>query len=151
MKMSILLIPGRTGKHKLICSILGYFMVKGCDGVNPTLGMEINVTHIFLQKSHYDYYHPLGFAYYPDGDHAGMDELCPSFPPPFSGSTCEREHSCPTPMYFLNDEILAHGLRSKLHAAMIQMIYLHLSMRMRFGKLMIYSLNKNLRLAKKIS
>jgi hypothetical protein len=74
--------------------------------------LEISTTHTFLQKSHHNYYHPLGFAYYPDGDHAEAQELNPSVPPPFSGSTCSKSRSCPTPRYFLNDEYLGTWSRS---------------------------------------
>ena len=87
-------------------SLSGYFQFDGCDGVNPTLGMEIGVTHTFLQSHDHNYYHPLGFAYFPDGDHEGLAELEPSIPPPESGSACDTNMTCPAPMYFLNEKYL---------------------------------------------
>jgi hypothetical protein len=74
--------------------------------VNPTLGLEIGVTHTFLQTHDHNYYHPLGFAYFPDGDHAGLDELEPGIPPPDSDSDCAETMTCPAPMYFLNGQYL---------------------------------------------
>lgn len=50
--------------------------------------------------------HPLGFAYYPDGAHAGKNELEPSILPPGSSSSCDTELTCPAPMYFLNEQYL---------------------------------------------
>ena len=76
--------------------------------MNPTLGLEIGVTHTFLQFHDHNYYHPLGFAYYPDGDHAGLDELEPSIPPPDSGRDCGETMTCPAPMYFLNGQHLGY-------------------------------------------
>jgi len=44
----------------------GYFRFEECgDAVNPTLGMEIGQTYTFLQKDITNYFHPLGFAYFP--------------------------------------------------------------------------------------
>jgi hypothetical protein len=86
--------------------VIGYFEVKGCEGVNPTLAMEIDVTHKFLQTDHFNYYHPLGFAYYPDGAHDNKEELEAGIPPPFSDSDCSSTLTCPTPMYMLNNKPL---------------------------------------------
>ncbi|KAI2490847.1 DUF305-containing protein [Fragilaria crotonensis] len=91
---------------RLSAGQLGYFKVEGCGGVNPTLGLEIGVTHTFLQTHDHNYYHPLGFAYFPDGDHAGLEELEPGIPPPDSGSDCAETMTCPAPMYFLNGQYL---------------------------------------------
>lgn len=49
-------------------------------------------------------YHPLGFAYFPDGAHADADELEPGIIPPGSSSTCGANMSCPAPMYYIGDE-----------------------------------------------
>ena len=68
--------------------------------------MEIGVTHTFLQSRDHNYYHPLGFAYFPDGAHADLDELEPAIPPPDSGSDCGTTMTCPAPMYFLNGQYL---------------------------------------------
>ena len=51
-------------------------------------------------------YHPLGFAYYPDGAHAEADELEPGIVAPDSSSTCGESMSCPAPMYFRQGEYL---------------------------------------------
>lgn len=60
-------------------SELGYFTVNGCQdhGPMPTLGIEKNVTYYFRQEHETNYNHPLGFAYYPDGEHDDKDELEP--------------------------------------------------------------------------
>lgn len=49
-------------------------------------------------------YHPLGFAYFPDGAHAAVDELEPGIAPPGSSSTCADDMTCPAPMYYIGDE-----------------------------------------------
>jgi hypothetical protein len=48
-------------------------------------------------------YHPLGFAYFPDGAHSGVDELEPGIAPPGSSSKCADDMSCPAPMYYIGD------------------------------------------------
>ncbi|KAL7554971.1 hypothetical protein ACHAWF_018546 [Thalassiosira exigua] len=48
-------------------------------------------------------YHPLGFAYFPDGAHADADELEPSVVPPGSSSTCDASMTCPAPMYYIEN------------------------------------------------
>merc|ERR1712087_822808 len=53
-----------------------------------------------------NHYHPLGFAYYPDGAHDDQPELEPGIKPEESMSTCEETMSCPAPMYMLGDEYL---------------------------------------------
>ncbi len=74
--------------------------------MNPTLGVEIGVTHTFLQTQYENYFHPLGLAYFADGAHNATAELEPGVPPPDSGSDCAGTMSCPAPMYFLNGEYL---------------------------------------------
>jgi len=94
-----------TTKVDVHAGELGYYTFEECDGiVNPTLGMEMGKTYRFVQADRSNYYHPLGFAYYADGAHAGVDELEPGIKPSNSSSTCEADMSCPAPMYFLNDE-----------------------------------------------
>lgn len=76
----------------------------------PTIGMKLNETYTFLQQDRSNWYHPLGFAYYPDGAHDGKDELEPSIVPPNSSSTCDVTLSCPKPMYYSNpDTFLGSG------------------------------------------
>jgi hypothetical protein len=54
------------------------------------------------QRDRTNWYHPLGFAYFPDGAHDGKDELEPGIVPPGSASTCGEDMSCPAPMYLRN-------------------------------------------------
>ena len=49
-------------------------------------------------------YHPLGFAYFPDGAHANADELEPGIVPPDSSSTCNFNMTCPAPMYHISSQ-----------------------------------------------
>lgn len=44
----------------------------------------------------------IGFAYYADGAHAGVDELEPGIAP--GDSNCAATNSCPAPMYYKNKE-----------------------------------------------
>jgi len=84
-------------------SELGYFQFSGingdCGSTNPTLGIEKGATYFFIQEDASNYYHPLGFAYGPDGALAEEDELEPGIRGPNSTSTCESNNSCPAPMY----------------------------------------------------
>lgn len=87
----------------------GYFTFEECgDLINPTIGMEIGKTYVFEQKDRSNYYHPLGFAYFPDGAHAGLDELEPGIPPYGSASECADDLTCPAPMYFKDGEYLGN-------------------------------------------
>lgn len=81
---------------------LGYFTIDGCQGVNPTLHLSINRTYKFNQSDKSNWYHLIGFAYFPDGAHVGVDELEPSIPP--GDSNCADSLSCPAPMYFMDGE-----------------------------------------------
>jgi len=96
-----------TFKLNMFASELGYYTVEECgDEVMPTLGIEKGVTYHFLQYDLTNYFHPLGFAYYHDGDHADNDELEPGIVPPGSSSNCDEDMTCPAPMYMLNGELL---------------------------------------------
>lgn len=66
--------------------------------INPTIGLEIGETYTFYQGHRSNYFHPLGFAYYPDGAHASEPELEPGVA--MSGSNCSTTLTCPAPMYF---------------------------------------------------
>jgi len=68
--------------------------------------MEVGKTYKFVQADRSNYYHPLGFAYFPDGAHADADELEPSIVPPGSDSNCGADMSCPAPMYLQGEEYL---------------------------------------------
>ena len=56
----------------------GYYEVDGCEGYQPTLIMKAGVTYTFIQQDISNWYHPLGFAYFPDGAHVGVPELEPT-------------------------------------------------------------------------
>ncbi|GBG33012.1 Hypothetical Protein FCC1311_092362 [Hondaea fermentalgiana] len=91
----------------IFVSETGYFLVEGCEdkGHMPTLGMEANVKYIFDQSNKTNWFHPLGFAYAPDGALSGNDELEKGVDPP-GGTTCNETLSCQYPQYKLNGEIL---------------------------------------------
>merc|ERR1719343_682676 len=94
-----------TAKVNLFAGELGYYQFEECgDAINPVLGLEVGTTYQFIQKDPSNYYHPLGFAYFPDGAHADADELEPGIIPPGSSSTCGANMSCPAPMYYIGDE-----------------------------------------------
>jgi len=86
----------------LLAGEWGYFIVEGCEGVNPTLELTIGRTYLFDQSDESNWYHLIGFSYEADGAHAGVDELEPSIVPPGSDSTCDVTLSCPAPMYYMN-------------------------------------------------
>jgi hypothetical protein len=73
--------------------------------VNPTIVMEVGQTYTFVQTDRSNYYHPLGFSYFPDGTHDGVEELEPSIGLGTDPS-CAQDATCPAPMYFLNGEYL---------------------------------------------
>ncbi|KNC86113.1 hypothetical protein SARC_01729 [Sphaeroforma arctica JP610] len=59
----------------LFASETGYYTVEGYEGLQPTLTMVRGETYTFVQKDISNWYHPLGFAYFADGAHEGVDEL----------------------------------------------------------------------------
>ncbi|GBG27440.1 Hypothetical Protein FCC1311_036612 [Hondaea fermentalgiana] len=85
----------------------GYFLVEGCEdmGYQPTLGMEANVKYVFDQTNTTNWFHPLGFAYGPDGVYGDNLELEKGVDPP-GGTTCNETLSCQYPQYKLNGDIL---------------------------------------------
>lgn len=83
---------------------LGYFWFEECsDLVNPTIGLEIGQSYTFIQYERDTWYHPLGFAYFPDGAHDGLPELEPTVTESTT-SDCATTATCPAPMYFIRDE-----------------------------------------------
>ena len=79
----------------------GYYKFDECgDTPMPVLAMERGVTYTFGQSDASNWYHPLGFAYYPDGAHKDVDELEPGISQ--SGSTCVGDNTCQAPMYYKN-------------------------------------------------
>jgi hypothetical protein len=61
----------------LFASATGYYKVEGYEGHSPTLTMEKGKTYAFIQEKIDNWYHPLGFAYYPDGALADHAVVCP--------------------------------------------------------------------------
>lgn len=84
---------------------IGYVTFKECQGVtNPTIGIELGESYIFAQEDISNWYHPLGFAYFPDGNHDNKPELDPTITQ--TGSSCVHNNSCPTPQYLQNGVVL---------------------------------------------
>lgn len=73
----------------------------------PTLGLQMGVEYVFKQGNETNHWHPLGFAYFPDGAHKDVDELEPGISQ--TGSACVEDESCQTPLYYLNGEFLGNG------------------------------------------
>jgi len=99
-----------TLKVDQYASELGYYHIEECDKegepvtLMPTLGVQKGFTYHFKQHDLTNYFHPVGFAYYPDGDHDDKIELEPGITPPGSVSDCASTMTCPAPMYFLNSD-----------------------------------------------
>mmetsp|Transcript_21096 Transcript_21096/g.37823 ORF Transcript_21096/g.37823 Transcript_21096/m.37823 type:complete len:492 (+) Transcript_21096:151-1626(+) len=96
-------------KLDIFASETGYFMFEGCEhlGYQPTLGMRQNVLHVFDQTNTTNWYHPLGFAYGPDGvygDNVELERAVPAIGNP--DSDCADTYSCDCPQYKLNGENL---------------------------------------------
>mmetsp|Transcript_37040 Transcript_37040/g.73370 ORF Transcript_37040/g.73370 Transcript_37040/m.73370 type:complete len:425 (-) Transcript_37040:298-1572(-) len=83
-------------------STTGYYKVAECgDDVQPTLTMEAGIPYDFIQEDATNWYHPLGFAYFADGAHAGVDELEPGLSPDTPSSGCIATNTCQSPQYYL--------------------------------------------------
>merc|ERR1719316_2235743 len=55
----------------------GYYEIAGKTGPSPDITVQIGKTYVFDQQDPSNWYHPVGFAYYPDGAHGetwGGDE-----------------------------------------------------------------------------
>jgi hypothetical protein len=61
-------------------SQIGEFAVAGCAGTSPVLLLTPGITYTFTQSDPSNWFHPLGFAYAPDGAHFDRPEL--EFPNP---------------------------------------------------------------------
>jgi hypothetical protein len=95
-----------TVKPNLFSGQLGYFTFEECgDQVHPTLGLEIGETYTFVQKDVSNFFHPMGFAYFPDGAHNDGDELEPGVTQT-AGNDCVAFLNCSAPMYFLDGKYL---------------------------------------------
>jgi hypothetical protein len=63
----------------LFAGELGYFWFEECGNMtSPTIGLEVGQVYTFYQSDRSNYMHPLGFAYFADGDHVGKAELGPA-------------------------------------------------------------------------
>jgi hypothetical protein len=92
-----------TVEVDLHASELGYFRFKECGNmVNPTIGLEVGRKYIFTQFDRSNWFHPMGFAYFPDGAFDDKPELEPTVDQ--TGSGCAATFSCPHPRYFVNGE-----------------------------------------------
>jgi hypothetical protein len=72
--------------------------------VNPTIGMEVGVTYTFVQQDISNWFHPMGFAYFPDGAHDDKDELEPVISQ--TNTSCAQTFSCPSPRYYRGSTFL---------------------------------------------
>ncbi len=84
----------------------GRFVVTGCDGVSPTLILEAGKEYTFRQSDISNWYHPLGFAYYPDGALVGATELEPSAVKQGNNDVCVATAACDSPHYYIGDTYL---------------------------------------------
>ena len=104
--------PGREGgagtPGARLSFFLGYYKFAECgDVANPVIGLARGVTYKFDQADESNWYHPLGFAYFPDGAHAGVDELEPGISQ--SGSSCVDDDTCQAPMYYKDGDFAGAG------------------------------------------
>ena len=84
----------------------GYYKFNECgDVAMPVISMKRGVKYIFDQSDASNWYHPLGMAYFPDGAHAGVDELEPGITQT-TGDTCAAGNTCQAPRYF-KDNVFA--------------------------------------------
>ena len=84
----------------------GYYKFNECgDVAMPVISMKRGVKYIFDQSDASNWYHPLGMAYFPDGAHAGVDELEPGITQT-TGDACAAGNTCQAPRYF-KDNVFA--------------------------------------------
>ena len=106
--LTLILVYGgsRTSRHlPFVLVVTGYYSFKECPGLtNPTVGMELGESYSFVQEDISNWYHPMGFAYFPDGHHANKPELEPINTQ--TGSSCVNNYTCPTPRYLKNGGFL---------------------------------------------
>jgi hypothetical protein len=87
---------------------LGYYEFDECEGHSPTIGLVVGETYTFVQGDVSNWYHPLGFAYGPDGAHDDQDEFEKGISRT-SNSSCITDMKCPAPQYKRNGEFLANA------------------------------------------
>jgi hypothetical protein len=102
--------PNKTFTVKINFSegLLGYYEFDECEGHSPTIGLVVGETYTFVQGDRSNWYHPLGFAYGPDGAHDEQDELEKGISRT-TNSSCVGDMKCPAPRYKLNGEFLANA------------------------------------------
>jgi hypothetical protein len=84
----------------------GYYEVAGC-GLMPTLAIKQGTTYSFNQADETNWYHPLGFAYAPDGALSANDELEKVVAAPGGADAgCAATQSCQAPNYKLDGAAL---------------------------------------------
>jgi hypothetical protein len=98
------LFAGRPfNAHPRVNVFTGYYTFKECPGIlNPTIGIELGETYIIDQSDRSNWYHPMGFAYSPDGVHNGKVEHMTMQ----TNSECMATFSCLAPKYLLNGAFL---------------------------------------------
>ena len=71
-------VPSETTfcfSHDVYSSDTGYYRVQGYEATAPDLEVQVGETYTFDQSDETNWYHPIGFAYYPDGAHGGRIEV----------------------------------------------------------------------------
>ena len=53
----------------------GYFEVEGCKGASPNLVIAADQEYRFIQQDISNWFHPIGFAYFPDGKFESLDDI----------------------------------------------------------------------------
>lgn len=61
--------------HDMYSSDTGYYRVQGYESTAPDLEVQVGQTYTFDQSDETNWFHPIGFAYYPDGAHNGRIEV----------------------------------------------------------------------------
>jgi uncharacterized protein (DUF305 family) len=84
----------------------GRYEIEGCDGVSPTLILATGVEYTFNQNKISNWFHPLGFAYYPDGALVDATELEPNTVKEGNDDTCVATETCDSPHYYIGDDYL---------------------------------------------
>jgi hypothetical protein len=69
-----------TVKLDPFASQTGHFTFVECgETSHPIIGLKKDVTYVFDQSAASNWYHPLGFAYFPDGAHVGETSICNAY------------------------------------------------------------------------
>eukprot|EP00967_Tisochrysis_lutea_P156210 scaffold314335_cov35-Tisochrysis_lutea.AAC.2 len=76
-------------KWDMWASETGLFTVEGCEGVSPTLHLNIQQEYKFVQRDASNWFHPLGFSYEPGGAHNSCPPDNPDECPELDGSSIQ--------------------------------------------------------------